>query len=159
MFIGKEFPSPPHSYLNFIKNEEELLLVTDLPKGFQITFRWAVHPPLSLDGFQHHCACFRINGIFHCPNIIKGNVFKSRHQRLIPLVELFLSRCCQGRQSSAMKGPLHSDHFVSIPSCLLLCIFSRQFHRPFIGLCPAITKENFISKRVLTEKGRKLDLW
>src|SRR4030042_5795765 len=119
MFISKKLPRPAHSHLNFIKDEEDPLFITDIPKGFKVTLGWAIHSSLSLNGLYHDRTRSRINGIFHCPNVIEGNILKPGHERFKTLVKLLLTRCGQGSQSPSVEGSLHGNDFISILSGLL----------------------------------------
>ncbi|OQA48931.1 MAG: hypothetical protein BWY45_03514 [Euryarchaeota archaeon ADurb.Bin294] len=55
MLVCKPFPGPADTGLDFIKDQEDVLFITDLPDFPEIALRWDDNPGFSLDRFNHHC--------------------------------------------------------------------------------------------------------
>ena len=153
VLIGKEFSRPAHPHLNLIEDQEKSFSRRRSPEGPSDNPRTGSSPLPPPESARRRWRRFSNRWLYDGLGIVKGNILKPRHQGLITLMKLFLSRCGQGGKRPSMEGALHGDDLVPISHRFLLRIFPGQFDRPFVGLSAAVAEEDFPANECWTEKG------
>ena len=132
LLIGKEFAAAADARLNFIKNEQRMILVTKRPHLLQISRVRGIHTALSLNRLQHNCCSLIAHHRCQLSGIIIMNIIKSSRQRPYSFMIMRLSGCRKRSNRTAMKAVPGSDDLRLI-RVNLMRILAGDFYRSLVG--------------------------
>ena len=115
-----------HTALNFIENQHNIFLVTDLTQTFQKFFLRRINTTLTLNNLSNNCAGLICDLSLYTLKIIKIRKLHTAHQRLKGLS--VMSSSCYGKSSdtSSMEGMVHGNDLMICMSVTFISILFRS---------------------------------
>ena len=116
-----------HTALNFIENQHNIFLVTDLTQTFQKFFLRRINTTLTLNNLSNNCAGLICDLSLYALKVIEIRKLHTTHQRLKGLS--VMSSSCYGKSSdtSSMEGMVHGNDLMICMSVTYICIFLSCF--------------------------------
>ena len=140
VFISKELAASAHTALDFIKNQNSIVLITKLTHLLHICHIRNMDTTLALNRLQHNSSSLVTHKLFQSLNIIIRHIIKASWQWSKALMIFWLASSSQRSNSTAVEAVNGRDNlgFVSINA---VSIFTSNLNSAFIGLRAGITKE------------------
>ncbi len=158
LFIGKQRPRSPHSCLDFVENQENILLRAELPQILQIGLIGDMHASLTLDRLQHDRGRLVRHERFDRRKIVEGRIDKPRNERLKAFLHFFLAGRRQRRHRAAVERVLHRDDLEPVRTVLLMPVAPRQLDRRFVRLRAAVAEKDPVGARMIDQHLGESDL-
>ncbi len=152
LLIGEEGAGTAAADLNFIEDQQQVVLIADLPYGCQVSRRRHSHTPFALHRFQHYRADLGSDGLAQSFSITEGYVVKTGQQRIEAGLDLVLAGGADGADGAAVKRSQSSDDLETIGSEFLRAVFAHQLHRRFVGFGAAVAEKYPVAEGMLAEQ-------
>ena len=108
-FVREKLARTAHAGLNFVKHEQQAMLVAKLANGLQEFRRSDAHAPLALDRLEHDRSRLRPDRRLNAFEIAEIDVIETSGGRSETFEILFVARGGERRQRPAMEGAAKSD--------------------------------------------------
>ena len=141
VFISKELAASAHTALDFVKNQNSIVLVAKLTYLLHICHIRNMDTALTLNRLQHNSSSLVTHKLFQSFNIIIRHIIKASWQWSKSLMIFWLSGSSQSSNSTAVEAVNGRDNlrFISINA---VSIFTGNLNSTLIGLRTGITKEH-----------------
>ena len=155
VFQPHQSPVRPKSALNFVEEEEKIVLVAEATKPAKEFLRGDMNSPLALNRLHHDRHRLGANGGRNGIQIPKGQMHKSFQKRCESFLDLLLRRGGNPGHGASVKGILEGEDLVATG---WIAEFARQLDQPFVGLRATIAEENFAAPSEFNEAAGKFGL-
>ena len=158
VFISKELAASAHTALDFIKNQNSIILVAKLTHLLHIFYIRNMNTALALNRLQHNSSSLVTHKLFQSLNIIIRHIIKASWQWTKALMIFWLASSSQSSNGTAVEAVDGRDNlrFVSINA---VSIFASNLNSAFIGLRTGITKEHLAQTAKLYQLFCRISLY
>ena len=141
LLIGIERTGPRHTALDFVKQEQRVMLIRQFAQPLQELALRRTHAAFALHGFNQERRRAGIHRRFRRRQIAERHIFETRQQGQEIMVHLFLIARRNRCHRAPVKGVVEGDNLKPARMARRLVIGARGFHRAFHRLRAAVGKE------------------
>ena len=143
---GKEATGPTVAALDFIENQQQIVLITQCAQALHVFGRHGGHPALALHGFDQDGAGLRSDQRLDGVEVARRCVLEARHGRAEAFEVARIAARRDGAQRAAMERAGKGDDFVALGFALGPVIVPRGLDSAFERLSARIGEEHRVRK-------------
>ena len=159
MFMGKQLAGPPHADLDFIEDQQQAVLVAEIPHLGKIVMVRDIDTTLALNRLQHDGAGIFVYGGGHGVNVVERHMGETVQERIEKALHLLLAGGGYSRHGPPVEGVGRSDDAVAFRSVgRVAAVLPGQLDGSFVCFSPGIAEKSLVGKGVAAEQLSQLDL-